>query len=267
MKQQQQIVFLNSYSPRTGHNFSSEVLKLFSDHQVLVHNKSETKLSRVLDNYFHFRDRIIHHNSDREFLDSLLIKGLRERILNHSENNFVMLKDTSIIGAEKLLNLFPDDLHIILIRDPETVFQSLFKAMNLENTSFRNLLKKIGIFTGLYPYYYSRKISRKVLKYLPELDNFHVLKYEDLVIKKRDTLLFLMEIFKTEKDLEQIKTEIDEIPVINSSFYEEVGANHIWEKKLKNSNFNPLNRKGSSYLLRKGIELGSKPLRKILNYV
>lgn len=267
MKQQQQIIFFNSYSPRTGHNFSSEVLKIFSDHQVLIDNRSETRLPMVLDAYFNIRNNFVRFNSNREFLDSLLISGLREKILSHSDNQYIMLKDTSIIGAENLLNIFPDDLHIILLRNPETVFLSLFKAMDLQKPSFRNFLKKVGVFTGLYPYYYSRKISRKVLEDLPELDKFYVLKYEELVTKNRDILLFLMEVFKPEKDLEQIETEIDEIPVINSSFYEEVGANHIWETKSKNSNFDPLNRKGSNYLLRKGIELGSKPLRKFLNYV
>lgn len=102
---------------------------------------------------------------------------------------------------------------------------------------------------------------------LPELDDFHVLRYEDLVAKKRETLLFLMEIFKTEKDLEQTEKGIEEIPVINSSFYQEVGANHIWEMKPKNSNFNPLTRKGNNFLLRKGIELGSRKLRKTLKYI
>lgn len=152
MNQHQQIIFLNSYSPRIGHNFSSEVLKIFSDHKVLIHNRSETRLSMVVDAYFYIRDNFVGHNSDKYFLDSVPISGLRENILSHSDSKYIMLKDTFIVGAEKLLNIFPNDLHIILIRNAATVFQSLFKAMDLKKATVRNFLKKIGIFTGFYPY-------------------------------------------------------------------------------------------------------------------
>ncbi|MBT8393583.1 MAG: hypothetical protein KJN66_01920, partial [Bacteroidia bacterium] len=60
--------------------------------------------------------------------------------------------------------------------------------------------------------------------------------------------------------------EVDSIKVINSSFFEEIGAKNIWDSKDRTKEFNPLNRKKHSFLVRKGIELGSKQLCKKLGY-
>lgn len=261
------IIFLNSYWPRTGHNFASEVLKVFSDHQVLAHNKSETRLSTLLNSYYQIYDSIIFHESDKIFFDSLFINDLREKILSKADRDFIMIKDTSFLGVEKLPLVFPEDLHFLLVRDPKRVFNSLFKSMRLGKRTFKNFLKKAGILTGLYPYYYSRKVSREILKTLPDLNNHRIIKYEDLVTKNNTTLIRLAEVFGTAKSLEQIKTEIENIPVINSSFFEEVKAKNIWDQKSKTADFNPLYRKGNSYLVRKGIILGSLQLRKKLNYI
>ena len=44
MSNNQKIIFSNSYSPRTGHNFASEALKVFTNHEVLAHNRSENQI-------------------------------------------------------------------------------------------------------------------------------------------------------------------------------------------------------------------------------
>jgi len=263
----QKIIFLNSYLPRTGHNFASEVFKIFSDHEVLAHPRSETRLSTILDSYYKIYEQKIFYDSDKEFVDELFINDLREKIINQSAREFIMIKDTSFVGADKLSQVFPDDLHFLLIRDPKAVFLSLFKAMALSKRSWKNRAKKIGIPVGFYPYAYSKKLSVQVLKTLPNLSGHSVIRYEDLVNKDDKVLLKLKEKFHTAKSLEQIKKEIDEILVINSSFFEENKAKGIWDQKGKTANFNPLNRKSQGYLLRKGVELGSKKLRQKLNYI
>lgn len=263
----QKIIFLNSYLPRTGHNFASEVIKLFSNHKVLAHSRSETRLSSILEAYFEIYDAKISFDSDRKFMDELFINNLRQRILRQSNHEYLMIKDTSFIGVDRLPKIFPNDLHFILIRDPKSVFLSLLKGMNLQKSSFRNQLKRIGLPTGLYPYSFSKKLSNQILNKLPKADKHFVIRYEDLVQKDEKLLLSLKEKFNCPKSLKQIKKEIEEIQVINSSFYEEVGATKIWEAKPVTKDFQPVNRKLKNPFLMKAIELGSRRLRKKLGYI
>jgi hypothetical protein len=178
-----------------------------------------------------------------------------------------MIKDTSFIGIKELQKTFPDDIHLVLIRDPKNVFNSLIKGMRLGKPTFKNYIKKAGNKTGLYPWFYSRKLSKQVLKEAPDLNQHKIIRYEDLVLKNETTLVYLKKLFKTNKSLEQIKMEIDEIGVINSSFFEEVGAKRIWDSKPKTQKFDPINRKSNTWLIRIGIEMGSRKLRKRLNYI
>lgn len=262
----QRIIFFNSYLPRTGHNFAAEVIKIFTDHEVLAHNRSETRISTMLNSFYEIRARNFYE-SDRKFLDSLFINNLRKNILKRSQSRYVMIKDTSFRGVELLPNIFPDDLHIILTRDPKNVFLSLLKGMNLKKRSLKNQIKKLGIPVGVYPYVYSRKISSQVLKNFPDLRSHTIIRYENLVLKDEEILLHLKKLFNSEKSLKQIRKEIDDIQVINTSFYEETGAKNIWEKKPKTPNFDPLKRKSFSFHVVKAVELGSRKLRKKLNYV
>ncbi|SDL41839.1 hypothetical protein SAMN04488034_10437 [Salinimicrobium catena] len=262
----QEIIFFNSYLPRTGHNFAAEVIKIFSEHEVLAHNRSETRISTILDSYYEIRARNFYE-SDRKFLDTLFINDLRKKILDQSPRKYIMIKDTSFKGVELMPEIFPDDLHFILIRDPKSVFLSLLKGMNLKKRSLRNKVKRFGIPAGLYPYFYSKKISSQVLKKFPDLRAHTIIRYEDLVRKDEKTLLLLKEKFATKKNLEQIKKEIDDIQVINTSFFEETGAKNIWDRKPKTSTFNPLKRKKFSFTIVKAVELGSRELRRKLNYI
>lgn len=262
----QRIIFLNSFLPRTGHNFSAEVFKIFTNHQVLAHNRSETRLSTLLNAYSSIKQSNFH-DSDRKFLDSLFVEGLRDKILSKSDHQYIMIKDTSFVGVDQLPKIFPEDFHFLLTRDPKNVFISLLKGMNLTRKSIKNRIKKIGTPAGLYPYFYSRKVSSQVLKNFPDLEKHIIIKYEDLVRKDEKTLLFLKKLFKTEKTLKKIREEIDAIQVINTSFYKETGAKNIWDKKPKTSAFNPLNRKSFNFFILKAVELGSRRLRKKMNYV
>ncbi len=263
----QRIIFSNSYFPRTGHNFASEAIKVFSDHEVLAHQRAETRLSIVLDAYYKIRQHQVVHQSDKDFLDHLFIANIREQILAKSDRPFIMIKDTSFVGKDWLPELFPNDIHIVLIRDPYAVFNSIFKAMDLRKKTFKNLLKRIGKTFGLYPYYFCRKVSKQIFAVMPDFEKHMVVRYEDLVNKDETTLLKLKEVFQTDKSLEQLKSDIDAIEVINSSFFEEVGAKKIWEAKKKTEKFNPVNRKANTALIRMGVALGSKQLRQHLGYL
>lgn len=267
MKNEKKIIFFNSYLPRTGHNFGSQVIEIFSGHEVFSHPRSETRISRVLDAYFKVKRTHVLDPVAAKVIDSLFIEDLRKNILKHSNSDFILIKDTTLIGVNYLPDLFPEDIHLILIRDPKNVFASLIKGMNLQKKNWKNLLKKIGNKTGIYPWFYSRKLSRQVINEIPDLKEHYVIRYEDLVFKKEQTLLELQDLLQTHKSIEQIKSEIDEIHVINSSFYEEVKGKRIWDSRPKTENYDPVNRKANSWLIRKGIEIGSRQLRKKLNYI
>lgn len=267
MSNSKKIIFLNSYLPRTGHNFASEVIKVFSDHKVLAHSRSETRLSTMLESYYSIYNREIYFDSDKKFFNDLFINDLRRKITETAENEYIMIKDTSLIGVNHITQIFPEDLHLILVRDPKSVFLSLLKSINLEKPTWKNKIKKWSIPFGLYPFYYSKKLSRKVLSTMPDLSDHTIIRYEDLVKKDDNVLRTLKKTFATSKSLDLIKKEIDEIHVINSSFYKEVQAKHIWEAKPKTKSFNPLNRKANNFLIKTGVELGSRKFRKKLNYL
>ena len=265
---EKRIIFSNSYSPRTGHNFASEVLKIITNHEVLAHNRSETRLSIFLNEYYKIYNSKIYHKTDKEFFDTIILSSIRENIINNSNNDFIMIKDTTFEGIEYLGKVFPNDIHIILYRDPRDVFSSLFKAMDLRKRSIKNIIKKVGLISGLYPYYYCKKVSKRIIDHIPKIKTCHyILRYEDLVTKNESVLIELKEKFNSNKSIEQIKQEIDNIHVINSSFYEEVNAKNIWDAKKKTNSFNPINRKKHPFLVQKGIDLGSKRLAKKLNYI
>lgn len=259
------IIFLNSYLPRTGHNFASEVLKVFVDHEVLPHNRSEIRISSVLEKYFEVQQEI-RYKTEKNFLNYIFIEDLRNKILSQSSKKFVVIKNTTFVGVDKLPVVFPDDIHILLIRDPRRVFSSLFKAMDLNQKTWKNFAKRFGIYSGSYPYFYSRKLSNQVLRSIPDFKCHFILRFEDLVQKRESSLSALKNLFATEKSMEQIKQEIDAIPVINSSFYEELEADSIWDMKPKTSKFAPLSRKENNFMMRKGIEMGTIKLREKLGY-
>jgi hypothetical protein len=266
MNKEQIIIFSNSYSPRTGHNFGSEVLKVFTNHEVLAHNRSETKLSNLLEKYYEIYNTLAH-KTDKEFFDKIVLKQIRTSIINESNSKYIMIKNTSFSGVFALPKVFPNDIHIIILRNPVDVFSSIFKSMNLNKKGYKNTIKKIGKFLGIYPYYYCRKAGNKIIRLTPNLNHFYVIKYEDLVLQKESVLEDLKQKFNTQKSIEQIKKEINNINVINTSFFEETGTKHIWEAKEKTKNFNPINRKKHSFFVQKGIEFGSKKLAKKLKYI
>ena len=121
----QKIIFSNSYSPRTGHNFAAEVFKLFVDAEVLVHHRSETRIAPLLDAYYKIYDKHIYGQKDKDFFDHLFINDLRNKIITKSNKEFIIIKNTSFVGVEQVKRVFPDDIQILLIRDPLAVLKSL----------------------------------------------------------------------------------------------------------------------------------------------
>lgn len=259
------IIFSNSYFPRTGHNFASEALKVFTNHKVLAHNRSETRLSNLLEKYYNIYYGI-SHETDRLFFDKIVLSDIRKNILSEAEGEYLMIKNTSFDGVYALPKVFPNDVHIIVLRHPEDVFTSIFKAMDFRKKGYKNRIKKLTTYFGLYPYYFCRKASKKIISKVPELNNFFVIRYEDLVTQNEGLLIELKEKFNCDKTLDQIKEELNSIEVINTSFFEEINSKNIWEAKAKTEKFKPIKRRHNSIIIRKAIQLGSKKLVNKLKY-
>lgn len=261
----QRIIFSNSYSPRTGHNFASEIVKVFSGHEVLKHNKSETRLSNVLDEYYKIRSTIFH-DTDSLFLDDLILKNIRTEIISKSDRNWIMIKNTSFKGVNYLPRLFPNDIHILILRNPEDVYTSYFKGLRKNKKGFKEKVKGFLMLFGIYQYYFIKKVSKKVINDIPDFSKYEVFKYEDLFLKKKDSLLRLKQIFNCSKSVSDIQEEIDNINVINTSFYKEINASSIWDEHKKTKKYNPINRKSKNLLIRIAITYGSRKLKNKLTY-
>jgi len=129
------------------------------------------------------------------------------------------------------------------------------------------MIKKILLPTGIYHYWYAKRYSYKILKVLPDLKDFWVVKYEDLVVKDDSVLLELLKLLNSKISLEELKIRMDEIKVINTSFYkEEMNSSKVWNEKNKTEKFNPISRKSMTYHKMKFIDLGVKELMNVLNY-
>ena len=89
------------------------------------------------------------------------------------------------------------------------------------------------------------------------------------MLKESNELQRLIHLFQAEITVEELSRRIDEIQVINTSFYkEETNAKGIWDASVKTKSFNSINRrKGFNKLQLFGIDLGSKSLRKKLGYI
>lgn len=162
--------------------------------------------------------------------------------------------------------MFPNDVHIISIRNPNDILTSIFKGMKFSK-NLKSKVKKLLIPIGIYHYWYAKQFANNILKILPEFDDFLILKYEDLVTKKANAFLELQQALGVSVNIEEIEKKMDEIKIINTSFFkEETNAHKVWDSTVKTEKFNPINRKYLSYHQRKLIELGSRELIKKLGY-
>lgn len=260
------IIFLYSQSPRSGHNFVAEVIRKVVKCNTPIGERSEIPLAPILKDYLKAIKSYYKSVGGDDYLNDLLLGDLRKKIINN--NGTCLMKYTSFMGANESLSIFKDDLHIVSLRDPKDCLLSLFKGMK-EKKGMKSILKKILKPTGIYHYSYARKYAKRVELVLPDLNNFNIIKYESLVLKESNELQRLIHLFHAEITVEELSRRIDEIQVINTSFYkEETNAKGIWDASVKTKSFNSINRrKGFNKLQLFGIDLGSKSLRKKLGYI
>jgi len=124
------IIFLHSISPRSGHNFIAEVIRLCLKTSTPLGLRSEIPFGIFIKNYQSFKKTIFGSARYDEYFDEIFIQDLRNKIL--AKKNVVLIKNTSLEGATEVKEMFPNDIHIISIRDPRDILTSIFKGMKLK---------------------------------------------------------------------------------------------------------------------------------------
>jgi hypothetical protein len=263
---EEKLIFLNSQSPRSGHNFVAEVIRKIVDCETPIGDRSEIPFNPILRAYHKTLNTYFSSGGSKAFLDDLFINDIRGKLLKNNTN--VLIKYTNYTGAKDAKQTFKDDIHILSIRDPKDCLLSLFKGMKYKK-GYKSILKKMALPFGLYHYTFSKKYSDKILAEIPNMNDFFVIKYEDLVTKNEEALKQLINLFNSNISVEELKEKMDNVKVLNSSFYkEETNSKTMWEASEKSTKFNPVNRsKGFNFLQILGVKIGSKKLRKRMGYI
>lgn len=257
------IIFLHSLSSRSGHNFVAEVIRICVDVSTPLGLRSEIPFGVFIKNYEDFKKATFGSAHYQEYFDQLFIEDLRSKIL---KNGNILIKHTSLEGAEEVKMMFPNDIHIVSIRNPVDVLKSVFKGMKFKN-NIKSKLKKSFLPFGFYHYWYAKRYTSKIISVLPNLKEFDVFKFEDLVLRKDDTLQKLIDVLDSNISLDDLKKSIEGIKVINTSFYkEETNSKSLWDIQSKTSKFNPINRKETSFIKNKFLHVGLAKLCNKLNY-
>lgn len=260
------LMFLFSQSPRSGHNFVADVIRLLFECSSIIGDRSEIPFGSIVESYDRILNKSYKSEGSTEFLNSVFITPIREEILKDDISKFI--KYTAFSGVKETVKYFPNDIHIVSYRDPKDCLFSLFKGMRLKK-GWKSTIKKTLWLTGIYHYLYSRKYSNSIIGYLPISEDLILIRYEHLVTRDNKHLEYLIETFGSTMTTTEFAKAIDSIKVINTSFFqEETKSTGIWDPSEVTESFNPINRSHSVNKLQLwGVLNGSKPLRRAMGYV
>jgi len=158
---------------------------------------------------------------------------IRKSILNYlrpdeklKKNEFCVTKTPSAKNINKFFELFPNSKLVVLIRNGKNVVESCVKGFG-------------------WSYYQSMKNYKENANYLKEFlqeqkdnRNFTLVKYEDLVSAKEETLKSLFKNLNIDDENYNYTTDI---PIYGSSFLKEKGK-ITWDPQTPKTDFNPLDR-------------------------
>jgi hypothetical protein len=204
-----------------------------------------------------FQKVLLKHTSldkTRSWALSMFSRGFRNEVLEYARNiadrsfDYVLLRYTSAAGLTACIKAFPGDKHLILIRDPRDVATSYIKSVNWKKGFFiKKHARRVAYSLGIYHWHIARFIRQDInsliltLKHSYSNASLQIVRYEDLLNPTYESLSSLskfLEIKLTEEKVELCK----EIPVLGSSFYEEVKSDKKWTSKPRTSDFNPVGR-------------------------
>jgi hypothetical protein len=260
------LIFLFSQSPRSGHNFVADVLRILVNSDTIIGDRSEIPFGPIIENYYNTLQKSYKSEGSIDFLNRIFIKPIRQNVL--IDNTDKIIKYTSFEGADTTAVYFPNEVHIISYRDPKDCLFSLFKGMRLKN-DWKSKIKRALWATGIYHYQYARKYSKSILKHLPKNKEAILVRRELLVNRDKRHLEYLIKMFKSTLTFDEFSKAIDSIRVINTSFFkEETGSKGIWQSTKISKSFSPLNRDHSVNKVQLfGIKLGSRQVRLAMGYL
>lgn len=251
MEKQPKLLFLHSYKQRCGHNYLAEILRRLCAIHTPFDNYSELPLSRLSE----AAENIISNTKierGREWIQDIYTNRLREDIikksLQESKNNpdYILFKYSYVTGIDSCFRIFPEDKHVILIRDPKNVVASYTKSISyLDQKSILKPVRLLAFFAG----YYHWRAAKDIKQDLEMLIRFYSLnknnknlllvRYEDFLTPDREQiekLCTFLEIKYSEDKLDECKN----IPVLNSSFFkEDLGSNKKWKPIQRTEQFIP----------------------------
>jgi hypothetical protein len=110
---EEKLIFLNSQSPRSGHNFVAEVIRKIVDCETPIGDRSEIPFNPILRAYHKTLNTYFSSGGSKAFLDDLFINDIRGKLLKNNTN--VLIKYTNYTGAKDAKQTFIDDIHILSI--------------------------------------------------------------------------------------------------------------------------------------------------------
>ncbi|WP_298421501.1 hypothetical protein [uncultured Kordia sp.] len=270
------IIFQTSYMQRCGHNFLSEVLRIFLPVDTPVYDTSEIAISNVMGSIH----KTIHKQSARfpqliEWTESVCRDGIRKEILKRGTQEFIMIKNVNVRDFTPFYESFPDDYHLILFRDPRNTVTSFIKSVKLnKGKAHKVFIRKIAYYSGYYHYYFAKRVKNELDMFLTALEKlkakenkkFILVTYESLVSGEDKELSKLIQFFNQNMDVDELKDKMSKIKILNSSYkHEEKNKNEV--NSAKNKDFDPFNRwKKLPILQRKGLLLALDNIHQKMGY-
>jgi len=242
------IIFVYGYWQRCGHNYLSEILRKVLKTYTPIENISEFHFPKLLkefnQNLEHIRNRAY-----QTYIKDTVYQGLSYKIKQNCEADYVLIKTTHIDGIDMFVTNMPDAIHLLLIRDPRNVISSFLKALKMQiysSSSIKNTIRRWLFFAGYYHLVYSKRVAKRLdmiqrIISNPSYHNLHLIRYEDInspSFKKLKKLFLMINFTLTNDQYEKIKG----IPVLNTSYKEELNATRSWADNPKTKNFDPNNR-------------------------
>jgi len=212
-----QITFLHSLSQRAGHNFLAQIIRQKGEYKTINYESYETlslKLFGDLHKALNYSKHFIRAKDSKNNELQLIVNGYRNELLKLDSN---ILMKSPFLEYTSQIEVFPNDMHIVLLRDPYNLFISVEKSIyNFRTTNIKNKIKRA--FRPLYSLYFLLSWRTKMNFYntltsysIPE--NVLIIKYESL--KSNESLEVLSKFLKIKKVSIE---DVEEIHNINSSF-------------------------------------------------